>query len=659
MGKTKTTNTEEGFSQSVIEAGALSRRALIDPSTYNRESGTFEIAFASETPILTSSFWSDTYNEVLKMDGMRTQRLESGMPLLDSHRQGSVQNSQLGIVKSWRTENGLAYATVKLSNREDLAGLRQDIEDGIVRNVSCGYRVYSFTERPKAEGDKYPTFIADDWEPFEVSLVTVPADSTVGVRSENNEKHKITITKMAEDKTPKKIEGEATPQTAPQPPVDLEAVRSQTVQEERARVAEINQYVRSLKLPQKFADGLIAEGIPAHEASKRAISEWEKQDPTKGISAVQAVGVKSDETENTRGMIQGALLARSAKVDIKTLSEIEREGANKYRSISMLDLAKRSLDRLGISYDGFDKMELAQRAITSSNSDLPVILEGTMRRILLDSYSIAADTWRRFCMVGSVSDFREHKRLRMGTFSRLEKVAENAEYRNKAIPDAEQERIQADTYGNTINLSRQMIVNDDLGAFARLSQMLGRAAARSIEIDVYALLALNGGLGPNMEDGLPMFDAGHNNIATGAAPSVAAFDEMRVLMASQKDPSDNDILDLRPSVGVFPIGIGGDARVVNDAQYDPDANNKLQRPNKVRGLLNDIVDTPRLTGTRYYMFANNMEDPSIEVAFLDGVQTPYTENQTAFTQDGMMWKIRMDYGVAGIGYRGAVTNAGA
>lgn len=643
--------------KNIKQAGALSRRALIDPQSVDSDAGTFEVSFASELPVLVSSFWEDPYLEVLKMDGMRTERLENGAPLLDSHERGSVKKAQLGIVTDYRIEGGKAYATIKMSMREDLAGLRQDIADGIVRNVSCGYRVYEYTETPQTDGGAFPTFTATDWEPFEVSLVTVPADSSVGIRSDQ-EKHNLTIHKIEMEKNPK---DEATPQVestpATTPSVDLEAVRAQAAKDERLRVSEINQSVRALKLSQDIADKLIAEGIEAGEARKRAISEWEKQDPAKNVTAT--ANVKTDEADNYRAMATGAMLARSAGVKDSALTEIEKEGARNYRGLSLLELSKRSLDKLGISYVGMDKMEIAQRAITSSTSDLPIILEGTMRRVLLDNYQATADTWSRFCMVGTVSDFREHKRLRMGTFSRLEKVLENAEYRNKAIPDAEQERITAQTYGNTINLSRQMIVNDDLGAFVRLSQMLGRAAARSIEIDVYALLAENAGLGPILEDGLPMFDADHNNIATAAAPSVDAFDAMRVLMSSQTDPSGNDFLDLRPSVGLFPIGLGGNAKVVNDAQYDPDASNKLQRPNKVRGLLNDIVDTPRISGTQYYMFADNMEDPSIEVAFLDGNQTPYTEQKMGFDVDGMEWKIRLDYGVAGIGYRGAVYNAGA
>jgi hypothetical protein len=140
---------------------------------------------------------------------------------------------------------------------------------------------------------------------------------------------------------------------------------------------------------------------------------------------------------------------------------------------------------------------------------------------------------------------------------------------------------------------------------------------------------------------------------------MASVDADRVLMASQRDVSGNDYLDLRPAVLLVPIGLGGTARSINDAQYDPDTANKLQKPNVVNGLYRDIVDTPRLSGTRRYSFVDPVEAAVLEVAFLDGNQDPYLEMQDGFDVDGARYKVRLDYGVAAVDYRGAVTNAGA
>lgn len=240
----------------------------------------------------------------------------------------------------------------------------------------------------------------------------------------------------------------------------------------------------------------------------------------------------------------------------------------------------------------------------------------------------------------------------------LDTLNELGEFKNKTIPDGEKASITAGTKGNVINLSRQAIINDDLGAFIGLAANLGRAARRTIEADVYALLALNAGLGPLMADGNTLFHAAHNNIGTGSAISVAGLDADRVKMASQTDVGGNDFLDLRPSVLLVPLGLGGQARQVVGAEYDDESSKNQRRPNIVRDLFDDIVDTPRMTGTRRYLFASAVDAPVIEVAFLDGNDMPYLESEAGFSVDGTRWKVRLDYGVGAIDYRGAVTNAG-
>jgi hypothetical protein len=182
------------------------------------------------------------------------------------------------------------------------------------------------------------------------------------------------------------------------------------------------------------------------------------------------------------------------------------------------------------------------------------------------------------------------------------------------------------------------------------------AAARTVEADAIAILTANAVL---VQDGVALFHATHANLGTAAVSSVASWDEARSLMAKQTGVGGNDYLDLRPAVWLGPTSLGGAARVVNDAQYDPDTVNKLQRPNSVRGLVREVIDTPRLAGTAWYLLADKDICPTVEVAFLDGVQTPYLELQNGFTVDGAQWKVRLDYGVAAADFRGAVKNAGA
>ena len=399
-------------------------------------------------------------------------------------------------------------------------------------------------------------------------------------------------------------------------------------------------------------------GLTIETIQARLLAEMGKgAEPANPQNAFPKIETVSDEGDKRKDAVVASILARAGVAqDAAARAALS---SNPYRGDRLLDTARASLQRAGVSVSGMTPMEVVAAAFTQGTSDFPVILENAMHKTLQAAYATAALTWNRFCATGSVSDFRAHNRYRTGSFGSLDAVNELGEFVNKSIPDGEKASITAGTKGNIINLSRTAIINDDLGAFVGLSNMLGRAAARTVEADVYALLALNSGAGPTMGDGKALFHADHGNITTGAAITMAALDLDRVAMASQKDVSGNDYLDLRPAVLLVPIGLGGTARSINDAQYDPDTANKLQKPNIVNGLFRDIVDTPRMTGTRRYLFADPSEAPVLEVAFLDGNQNPYLELQNGFDVDGARYKVRLDYGVGAIDYRGAVTNAGA
>jgi len=365
-----------------------------------------------------------------------------------------------------------------------------------------------------------------------------------------------------------------------------------------------------------------------------------------------------DETDKRHAAYAAAIMVRAGVADGATRKIVA--AGNPYRGDTLLDMARASLDRAGFNHRGLSKMEVVAAAFTQGTSDFPILLENAMHKTLQSAYAVAPDTWSRFCATGAVADFRDHPRYRLGSLSNLDPLNELGEFKNKTIADGEKATIRAGTKGNVINLSRQAVVNDDLGVFIGLANQLGRAARRTIEADVYALLALNAGLGPVMDDGITLYHATHGNIGTGAALSVASVDADRVLMAGQKDPAGNDFLDLRPSVLLVNPGLGGAARVLNAAEFDVDAvSNKAQNtPNKVRGLYADIVDTPRVAGTRRYSFAAPTDAPCIEVVFLDGIQEPYIELQDGFDVDGGRYKVRLDFGVGATDYRGTVTNAG-
>lgn len=679
------------------QLGTQFNRALFDLKSIDEKARTIDVVFATETPVLRRN-WDGTYYEVLDCNpaSVRMDRLNAGAPVLNNHSRYSVTDV-LGVVEAASFVKKEGRATLRFSTREDVNPIWGDVKNGITRGISVGYNVWQYDVTEKT--GEIPVYRATDWEPAEISLAPIPADVNSGTRSAEN-LHTVIINSknnnMPENVTPQERTQQITEavravgledayatelinneelsvdqaraaiftklgetkkaKPAAKKAEDTPATQPAAAAATQERASEIVHAVRAAGMGIDYAFELInTENLTADQARQAILNKMaEKQIPAAKPAGNLIAVTGLDETTKQRNAIITGLALRSGLVTEKSIAADLLEGSRQYRSISLLDVAKESLTRAGIDYSGLDKMALVARAITSSTSDFPVLLQGVIHKTLLANYQIAADSWRKFCFVGSVSDFREHKRLRMGSFSRLDKIQENGEFKNKKITDAEQEGISAETYGNIINVSRKMIVNDDLNAFSRLAMGLARAAARSIELDVYALLASN----PTMADGNALFHANHNNIGTAGAPTVAAFDEMRVLMAKQKDKDSNDFLDLRPANLVIGIHQGGTAKVLNSAVYDPETANKLQKPNMVNGMFSNIIDTAQITTNAYYAFADANIEPTIEVAFLDGVQDPFLEQHQEFNVDGMSWKVRLDYGVDAIGWRGAVKNVG-
>lgn len=655
----------------------LLRAATFVPDTFNAADNTIEVIAATEDMQVPRSTWDGQYLEVLGMKSseIRLDRLNSGANVLDNHDSySSVREAVVGVIESAQLQGKKLITKLRLSNREDVKPLIEDIKNGIIRNVSIGYRVYAF--QITEEQGKLPIYRAIDWEPYEVSFVSLPADYMAGVRSQNMPTHEVEIfsNNLNRNTMPEgKVTNEGTDQTRSQAStgkegqegqskptvattVDIEAERKAASKAVQKRSSDILNAVRAAGFDLAYAETLINDENMTVDQARTAIIEKmgatrSQQTQTNNSTPVIVI---ADESDKYRNVIATTLALRSGQMKDKDFKPELVSATREHRSMSLLDIAKACLTRANISFNGMDKQEIAIRA-TSSTSDFPVILQNIIHMVLLNNYQAVTDTWKKFCMVGSVSDFRAHQRLRMGSFGKLDVIGENGQYKTLAIPDAEQQSISAQTVGNLINVSRKMIVNDDLNAFARLSAMLGRAAARSIEIDVYALLAAN----PVMSDGVALFHATHGNLMAATAMSAIQFDALRVKMAQQKDPTGNDFLDLRPSVLLTGISQGANARVINDALYDPDTANKLQKPNLAKGIFNNIVDTARITDTTYYGFADPNEEPVIEVAFLDGVQEPFMENWLEQKTDGMQWKVRLDYGVGAIGWRGAVKNPGA
>jgi hypothetical protein len=147
---------------------------------------------------------SGVYLEVLSLDPkhVRLGRLNNGAPVLNSHESYSIDRILGVVVEGSARIAGPAEgrARLRFSRRADVEPYFQDIRDGIIKNCSVGYRVHRFQESRGQDGGVVLTAI--DWEPYEISLVSIGADPGATLRGEAGELNHCEIVAAAADVAP-------------------------------------------------------------------------------------------------------------------------------------------------------------------------------------------------------------------------------------------------------------------------------------------------------------------------------------------------------------------------------------------------------------------------------------------------------------------------
>src|SRR5690606_2190716 len=329
------------------------------------------------------------------------------------------------------------------------------------------------------------------------------------------------------------------------------------------------------------------------------------------------------------------------------------ESGNAFAGMTLGELARASLSHRGIAISGMDRRGIVGLAFTHSSSDFGNLLADVAHKSMLKGFQEAAETFTQWTAKGTLTDFRPSKRVDLSTFPNLDKVAEGAEYKYGTVRDGG-EQIMLATYGKLFSITRQAIINDDLSALTRVPQLMGRAAIRTVGDLVYAVLTGN----PTMSDGKTLFHNDHKNQLAAAALSIANIGKGMQQMRTQKDGKAT--LDIRPKYLLTPVALEPTAKALLAAEFDPvlaDA----RVPNPVRGML-EVISDPRLddssANTSFLLADQSMYD-TIEVAYLDGNDQPYLEQQQGFTVDGAAFKVRIDAGVAPLSWRTMVKMPGA
>lgn len=327
--------------------------------------------------------------------------------------------------------------------------------------------------------------------------------------------------------------------------------------------------------------------------------------------------------------------------------------ARDFRGYSLVDLARARLSQFGKSTSGMSRAEVVQAALTTS--DLPDLLANVASKSVMSGFSAEhAVTHTAWTAQSTLPDFKAAKRVALSEAPGLLEVKERGEYEDGSLSDAA-ESITLKTYGRIVSLSRQMLVNDDLGELTRVPEAMGMAARRTESDIVYALLGTN----PSMRDGVALFHANHGNYVaagSGAAPSVATLGAARAAMKRQRGLAGESFLNIEPKFLIVPVGLETTAYALT-ASITPFSVDEVV-PAWIGGLT--IISDPRLdevSTTAWYLAADPMLHSTIDVAHLDG-EPVFLDQQNGFATDDLRLKVRLDVGAAAVDWRGLFLNAG-
>jgi hypothetical protein len=718
-------------------AEVFSADAQVLPSTANAKDGTIDVVWYSGAAVpRMDRATGEPYMLQLDMQGCRFDRLNNGAPVFDTHFTGDDFKSlmagkvgtraQVGVVRrAWPNgDKGMATLQFDLGDA-DGAEMFRKASTGILQNLSFGTFVYK-REKLQTEGmpEGKPPYLNDkeigmfkatDWEPFEISPCTVPADFNTCFLSADRATSPQKETPAMEKKTTQ--EAGAGARTVNEQA--LATAREEAVQAERQRVSEIQSLsATAIKygIDETVIGDFIAKGVPVDQARKELFAHLATkgqqgvpprpgaEGPAFPIRGEGGTSVTRDGMERRLACMQMALLlrtdarfflARRRDHNGNDLGEYLRgcgpeqqqraeDMGREYRNFKLMDMAKEYLQMKGVPVRGMDVTRVAELSLQApsrgpeffaggaeSTSDFPAIVANVANKTLRQGYEAYPRTFQPFCRQVTAQDFKPINRVLLADAPALPQLDEKGEFHHLQLTDNNISYALA-TFGGLVALTRKVIINDDLQAFTRIPAVLGVSAAQRESNTVWAIITSNpAAVYAGDKTSTTLFHANHGNLLTGVGSSIdpnvnateaamqKAYGQARAAFRSQKGPQGTP-LNLIPRFIAVPTTLEmymlQRVYPINLAASSATA----VVPEWVRSLI-PVVE-PRLDAnspTAWYFIADPAQIDTVEYCYLEGQQGVYIETKQGFQVDGVEIKARMDFGAAAIDYRGLQKNAGA
>lgn len=580
------------------------------PATLDRAARSVEAVAGTGAPVARRDA-RGPFLEVLDMgaDALDLSRL-IGAPVLDAHRAGS-RADVLGVVEAARLDSGALIVRLRFSESAPGEDAFRDVAAGVLRGVSVGYVVETWREETAPDGARIRR--ATRWRPIEVSLVPIPADPSATFRSHP-------------------MEDTLAPEAPPA--------------ENRAAVnAEIRGIAQTAGLSRAWADAQIDAGAGA-DAARAAAFEAMRARAAAPLRAAATIGEDHDAPALRCARIGEALYARANSAHALS------EPARAFYGLSMPEIARDLLRRAGAPVTGLAPAEIVTRALHTT-SDFAMILGEAAGRTLRDAYRSTPAGLKQVARMRTARDFRAQRRLQLSEAQLPEKINEAGEFKRASLTEGA-ESYRLDTFGRIFGITRQALVNDDVGAFVDMPRRLGQAAAEKEAQLLVDVLTAAAGAGPTMGDGAALFHATHGNLAgTGGALGNDTLVSARLAMRRQKGPMGRPI-----SVTPKFLIVAPEQETNAERMLAPIAPATTDDANPFSGRLTLIVE-PRLTSaSAWYVVADPAEIDGLEYAYLESAPGPQIETRNGFDVDGVEFRVRMDFGAGFVDWRGWYRNPG-
>lgn len=577
-------------------------------------------------------------------DAIDLRRVALGqVRLLDSHDRSSV-DAILGVVTDAWIEGGKLLGRIQFSETDAGRNAEGMVARGEVSAISVGYRVNVWT-RVGIEND-VEIWRADEWELLEASLVSVPADADALIRSAQATSNTHTKGNRMD---PEVIDNDNNE--------DTRAGNVRSPQNDGARQAMSDREVREAYDIAERA-GIPLDFVRQHVDSGGTMADFRDrvfERLADNANRTRTNAGRGDETfENPDFLSRSIVDALYSKMTGKAPTGAAVELAGR----SMLEMGAMILQSRGERVSWANRVTLADRILTRSGmhttSDFPYLLTSAGNRVLADAYQIAQTPLKQLARRRTAADFRPVSILRLSEAPRLEKVLQSGEVKHGSRAEAK-EGFAIDTYAKIFSISRQAIINDNLGAFNDTSADFGRAAA-STEADLIAgLLLANGGDGANLDDGNPVYTTARGNkAAAGTAITVDALGAGRKVLRDAKD------IDGKTPLNVVPrhLVVGSAKETEAEMLLHEISAVQVDQVNPFPGKLTLHVE-PRLTGNSWRLFADPGQLATLVIAYLAGREGPQIDLQQGWDVLGVEFRAVLDFGCAMQDWRGTYLNPGA